>query len=161
MRVDGVLTRGLLVMTALCLGSCGETLVEEPITIPADHPCPDWGLPPESSSAWLEARASGQPVPLTLLPPLDEGLMVSVSQGTDQEPTHTGDNRWAWDLDIPLDTLVRAAAPGVVIYTRDDSDAYGPEPEFANLANLVTVDHGGGLYTSYVHLALDSVEVSP
>jgi len=152
---------GLAALWALCLVGCVDDQVEEPVTVPPDHPCPAWGLPPEVSSTWEDARDSGAPVPLALLPPLDEAMGVNISQGTDQEPTHTGDDRWAWDLEVPLDTRVRAAAPGVVVYTRDDSDEHGLEDAFATRANLVTVDHGAGLYTSYVHLALGSVEVTP
>ena len=155
--VTACLAMGWLFVIACGDPDGGETI---PISIPGEHPCPGWALAPEGSSQWTEARASGEPVPLTLLPPLDEGLEVPVSQGPDQEPSHTDSSRWAWDLDVPVGTRVLAAAPGVVVYVRDDSDTHGADVSFASDANLVTLDHGGGLYTSYVHLEPGSAEVS-
>ncbi len=129
--------------------------------IPEDHPCAEYALAPTTASLWAQDRSSGQPVPLALALPLPPNAPVLVSQGNDQDPTHHDDNRWAWDFVVPEGTPVRAAAPGTVAVVRDDSTRFGAGPEYRTDANFVLVDHGGGLFSAYVHLAAGSAAVSP
>ncbi|MGM0574594.1 MAG: M23 family metallopeptidase [Myxococcota bacterium] len=151
----------LLLAAALAgTSACDEGAPGGP-AVPDDHPCPDRALPPEEPSLWEDAADRGEPVPLTLLVPLDEGRAASVTQANRQAPTHEGDLAWAWDLDVPVGTTVHAAAPGIVVLARDDSTRHGPGAEYREDANQVVLDHGGGLYTAYVHLAPDGVFVSP
>jgi murein DD-endopeptidase MepM/ murein hydrolase activator NlpD len=53
------------------------------------------------------------------------------------------------DFGVPCGTPVRAARDGTVV-SRGSSSAYG---------NRVVIRHGGGLETSYNHLAIQSVTV--
>jgi len=152
----------LTLTAALALAACdfaGDGPADP--AIPAEHPCPDWALTPQTPGLWTGHLASEAPVPLTLLLPLPPGEAVAVSQGVDQGPTHQGDNRWAWDFAVPVGTPVHAAAPGRVAYVRDDSDEHGADPSFRSAANFILVDHGGGLFTSYVHLDQGSARVGP
>lgn len=131
-----------------------------PPGIPSDHPCPERALTPEVPSLYAAEQASGEPVPLAVALPLAPGAVVTVSQGNDQLPTHTGLDRWAWDFELPEGSPVHAAAPGVVAYVRDDSTRFGSGADYRGDANFVLVDHGGGLFTSYVHLDAGSASVA-
>ena len=147
---------------ALALAAC-DTPAAAPRDpeIPADHPCPSWALAPASASLYDDAVDALTPVPLALALPLPAGLPVTVSQGHLQLPTHLDADAFAWDFALPLGTPVHAAAPGLVAYVRDDSTAAGPDPALRGAANFVLVDHGGGLFTAYVHLAAGSATVAP
>ncbi|MFT7581104.1 MAG: murein DD-endopeptidase MepM/ murein hydrolase activator NlpD [Myxococcota bacterium] len=134
-------------------------LDSEPV-IPADHPCPGIALTPATSSLYADAFDAMTPVPLPVIIPLAAGFSAPVSQGNDDTPTHHNELRYAYDLAVPLGTEVVAAAPGTVILVREDSTRFGPDDTFRDDANYVGLDHGGGLFTSYVHLAVNGVSVS-
>ncbi|MCB9729810.1 MAG: M23 family metallopeptidase [Deltaproteobacteria bacterium] len=151
----------LLALAGAGLPACDSGGGTPARVVPEGHPCPDIAVPPTTSALWDDARAQGTPVPLTLLIPLGDGDAATVSQGNDQGPTHTGRLRYAWDFDVPLGTEVHAAAPGIVTLVRDDSTASGDDDSYADDANYVLLDHGGGLFTEYVHLAEGSATVSP
>lgn len=143
--------------------SSNETVVvpaesSETVVVPANHPCPEVALPPSESSLWDHLLDPATPAPLSLRIPLDVASVVS--QGNAQQPTHVGTRAYSWDFQIPEDTPVLAAAPGVVVWVRDDSTAFGEDSEALDDANWVVIDHGGGLFTSYVHLAQDSAQVA-
>jgi murein DD-endopeptidase MepM/ murein hydrolase activator NlpD len=61
--------------------------------------------------------------------------------------------RYAVDYDAAPGTPVCAIRPGTVVYVKADSDRYGYEQTYADDANMVCLDHGGGLYSEYIHLA--------
>ena len=109
---------------------------------------------------WLAPDATS-PVPLRLNLPLAEGAEAVISQGPDGLLTHTGEQRFAWDFDVPVGTPVFAAAGGVVVDAVTDTTDWGMDPAWRNLANRVLIDHGRGLFSAYVHLGAGEVEVSP
>jgi hypothetical protein len=125
--------------------------------IPEGHPCPELARPPEGTSLWDD----GGVAPLALRLPTPVGMSVRVTQGNDGRHSHMGDERFAWDFGVPLETAVVAAAAGVVVWVEDASTSFGVGPEFRSVANFVVVDHGGGLFTSYVHLSASSANVAP
>ena len=130
------------------------------IVVPETHPCPELALPGHSSSLWTELEEEGASAPVTLLIPLESEERPTVSQGNQQGPTHQDTLSFAWDFDVAESTKVLAAAPGVVVWVRDDSEAYGRSADALNDANWIVLDHGAGLFTSYVHLAPESAMVS-
>ena len=145
----------LALLMAACTQDSGEPAP------PPDHPCPERAIPPKQPSLYDDQIASGEPVGLTLLIPLDEGQLILVNQGRSSDPTHLGDQEYAWDFAAPEGTAVLAAAPGFVVWVKDDSTVHSPDEDAAALANWVGIDHGGGLYSLYVHLAPGSAQVSP
>lgn len=151
----------LLALGLLAVG-CDSAESAPAQVVPAGHPCPDVAVPPATSAVWHEAHEAGGPaVPLTLLIPFADGAATTVTQGNQQGPTHTGRLAYAWDFEAAVGTAVHAAAPGVVTLIRDDSTVSGPDAAFADDANYVLLDHGGGLFTMYAHLGEGDVVVSP
>jgi murein DD-endopeptidase MepM/ murein hydrolase activator NlpD len=136
------------IFASLALG-CGV----EGVVVPDDHPCPDIALSPSQSSLWDELLEPPRAAPVTLLVPLEPSAQALVSQGQGQLPTHVANVAYAWDFEVPEATVVLAAAPGVVVWVRDDSAAFGDDTTALDDANWIVVDHGGGLFSSYVHLA--------
>ena len=93
--------------------------------------------------------------------PLELGMNVLVTQGPSSEPTHLGAQRYAWDFGLEEGSPVHAAAPGFVVWVKDDSTIHGTDETLANAANWIALDHGGGLYTVYAHLDAGSASVTP
>lgn len=133
--------------------SKGEEL---PDTVDGDaHPCPQWQGPPPTS-LWND----GAMAPLALRLPTPDGVPVWVSQGHDGAYSHVGDQRFAWDFAMPFGSSVHAAASGTVVWVEDTRVGAGPGVEWRELANFIVLDHGGGLFTSYVHLGAGSARVA-
>ncbi len=150
----------ICLVVASSLVACTPEAQEPMVTdaaIPEGHPCPELAFAPGESSLWNRSEVA----PLALRLPTPLGRSVRVSQGNHGLFSHFGDERFAWDFAVELGTPVHAAAGGVVVWTEDAMTSYGPEPEYRLEANFVVVDHGGGLFTSYTHLAPDSAEVLP
>ncbi|MBI2472925.1 M23 family metallopeptidase [Candidatus Uhrbacteria bacterium] len=54
---------------------------------------------------------------------------------------HVGPDRHAIDFLVPEGTLVCVPRDGVVVAIKDDSDCGGPNPDFAQSANYLIIDH--------------------
>lgn len=91
------------------------------------------------------------------LPVPEEAITMIVN---DNE-SHQGAYRGSVDFAVSLDTPVLAAAAGVIMRARDDSNKYGQEPSFGPDVNYITIEHPGGELSEYLHLAKDSVLVKP
>jgi hypothetical protein len=127
-----------------------------------DVPCPAFlPAPGAAPSLWPDGERVAGVVPLRLNLPLPPGLSVTVSQGPDGLFSHTGEQRFAWDFDVPLGTAVHAAAGGIVVDVVSGETASGVDPSLRNRANRVILDHGRGLFSAYVHLGAGEVVVSP
>ena len=74
-------------------------------------------------------------------------------------PAHAGNLRNAIDFIVPENTLVLAAANGIVTYVKDDSIIGGPNPIYWNFTNFVTIMHANEEYSRYDHLATQSSKV--
>ncbi len=74
---------------------------------------------------------------------------------------HIGDEQNAIDFLVPEGTLVLAPRSGKVIAVKEDSHIGGPDEKFADQANYIVLDHGGGETSILVHLAPASVIVKP
>jgi len=149
----------IVLALALGLGACRTVSGGNDPTPPDGHPCPDRALPPVEPSLWLDAIDEEAPVPLALALPLPDGLSVEVTQGNHGAISHADDQAFAYDFGVPLGTPALAAAPGVVVWVEDEHTEHGADPSFRDFANYVVLDHGGGLFTAYVHLDAGGVDV--
>ena len=105
---------GLLAMLAgVALAACAESETGAPVEpllgVPEGHPCPEMAIPPSFAALYEEHILSGEPVPLAMLPPLDIGISTTVTQGNQMEPTHQGQQAYAWDFSAPVGASVHAA----------------------------------------------------
>jgi murein DD-endopeptidase MepM/ murein hydrolase activator NlpD len=91
--------------------------------------------------------------------PYAAGQGFSVSQAYNGTFSHTGAERCAIDWKMPEGTPVLAARAGVVVATKDDSEAGGPDKAFESSANYILIQHGDGTIGNYAHLQLRGVRV--
>ena len=84
--------------------------------------------------------------------PLPEGTDAFVSQGHHGRLSHYGADVHAVDFTMPEGSPIAAAHAGVVLRVREDSDSGCGDPECADQANYVIVDHGNGTLGRYWHL---------
>jgi murein DD-endopeptidase MepM/ murein hydrolase activator NlpD len=90
--------------------------------------------------------------------PLPAGQHRVVSQGNNGNLSHPG--RFAWDFPMPIGTPVVASGAGRVVFLREDSPRNDPDSSIRiHPANVVRVDHGGGLISQYAHLDFGGVIV--
>ena len=74
-------------------------------------------------------------------------------------PAHIFSLRNAIDFVAPQNTPILAAADGIVIFVKDDSDIGGPYPFYWDLTNFITIAHSNGEYSRYDHLQYHSAKV--
>ena len=97
-------------------------------------------------------------------PPLDLpwrcGAVHTITQ-SHHIGSHRGKGAWAWDADLQDGDPVFAVAPGMIRATRDDSERYGCDQDFAEDANYVILDFEDGTEALYLHLQQGSLAVAP
>ena len=71
--------------------------------------------------------------------------------------SHIGPFLWATDFLVPDGTKVLSAQEGTIIEIQEHSSSWGDGPEFRDLLNYLTIQHKGGEYSQYCHLAPFSV----
>jgi hypothetical protein len=76
-----------------------------------------------------------------------------------QTSSHTGNDAWAWDFGLPVDTPVLAPADGVVRLVKMDSSQGGCDGAYANDANYVVVDFEDGTEALLMHLKRNSSDL--
>ncbi len=103
--------------------------------------------------------SSDLPLPLKLKLPFPAGHTYEVIQGNHGDYTHTGFNEYAWDFGMPENLPVCAAAAGRVVRVKQDGTGGGPSHDHFKDGNAVVIDHGGGYYSQYLHLAARSALV--
>ncbi len=85
-----------------------------------------------------------------------------VAQGNNSlAGTHQGQEAYAWDVSMPVGTLVLADRAGVISMTKDDSNVGGFDYFLGTAANYVVINHGDGRQTVYLHLMYHGVLVEP
>ena len=82
-----------------------------------------------------------------------------ISMDTDSSPAHSGKLENAIDFVTPENTIVLAAAEGIVTYVKDYSCIGGPSVSFWDFSNFISIKHQNEEYTRYDHLAFGSSKV--
>jgi len=103
------------------------------------------------------------PADLDFYPPFARGQTWTISQGLDDNHTHSdAANRYAVDIVMPLGTRVLAARGGRVMDTEDRHPDQGRKDEaFLEKANFVRILHDDGTMAVYAHLQQNGVHVHP
>src|SRR5262245_9268843 len=75
-----------------------------------------------------------------------------VSQGFHGTDSHTGENEYAVDWDMPVGAAVHAAREGTVVAVRSRNNKGGPSNKFGDLSNFIWIRHPDRTIGSYEHL---------
>jgi len=89
--------------------------------------------------------------------PLDLGETGRMSYH--DSPAHVGSLKYSVDFIVQEGTPVKAAADGVVVDLKSDSDIRGTGKELEPWGNFVEIEHEHGEYSEYEHLKKDGVSV--
>ena len=94
--------------------------------------------------------------------PWPAGVTYRVIQGNNSVTgDHIGNEAYAWDFSMPEGSLLLAPRDGVVLMTKDDSNAGGFNIYNGYFANYVVIDHGDGTQSLFLHLMYHGVLVQP
>ncbi len=103
--------------------------------------------------------AEGSNVPRFFLP-MPAGQQRTLTQGPLGEATHQ--NRYAWDIPMPIGTPIVAVGAGRVVDVFEESLRNSPDADvILEPANVVRIDHGSGLVSSYAHIDWHGSRVEP
>lgn len=110
----------------------------------------EYGDPSASAKSYLYAL----PFPI--------GETHRVIQGFNSTFTHSADEVFAIDFEMPEGTIVRAARDGTVVAFNDRATGHGLSPEYRGFerANWIIIQHDDGTLGQYLHLAAHGVRVS-
>lgn len=70
----------------------------------------------------------------------------------DRSPAHVGPLINSVDFIVPENTPIKAAADGVVIEVKIDSDRGGPDKSFEEYGNYIEIKHEHDEYSEYEHI---------
>ncbi len=84
--------------------------------------------------------------------PFEEGTQRRVSQGYNGRYSHRGWQRYSLDFGMPIGTPVCAVRDGMIVDVKQDSGKSGRARRYSQHANYITLSHGDGTYSQYVHL---------
>ena len=92
--------------------------------------------------------------------PFEHGTKHRLVQGFHGKQTHSGDNEYAVDFDMPEGTPIVAAREGIVADVKEDSNVGGNSNNFADKGNYIMIYHDDGTFSNYVHLKKNGVIVN-
>lgn len=94
--------------------------------------------------------------------PLPAGMTADLLQGWRGAFSHTGEQEYAVDFDLPEGTPVRASRAGVVVALNEDATTAGVDEAFkaAEKSNFVRVRHDDGSLGNYLHMQPQGVLVA-
>ena len=93
-------------------------------------------------------------------PPFPLGLEFPISQGFDNDVTHSKPpNQYAVDIVMPIGTPILAARSGRVMDLQDGFHGGGQTERYLSRANHIRVLHDDGTMAAYAHLQANSIRV--
>ena len=82
-----------------------------------------------------------------------------VLQGFHGKFSHTGEDEYAVDWEMPVGTPVHAAREGIVVAARSTMNKGGPDKKYGEFSNFIWLRHPDGTLGSYEHLKQGGVTV--
>ncbi len=100
------------------------------------------------------------PLEIDYYPPFPLGLQFPISQGFDNDVTHSKPpNQYAVDIVMPIGTPVLAARAGKVMDMEDDFHGAAQKERFLTRSNQIRILHDDGTMAVYAHLQANSLRV--
>ncbi len=100
------------------------------------------------------------PTEVNYYPPFPLGLKFPISQGFDNDDTHSEPpNQYAVDIVMPIGTPILAARAGIVMDMEDDFHGAAQQERYLARSNQVRILHTDGTMTVYAHLQANSLRV--
>ena len=100
------------------------------------------------------------PAEVNYYPPFPLGLQFPISQGFDNDVTHSEPpNQYAVDIVMPVGTPILAARPGRVMDLEDDYHGAAQTERYLARSNQVRILHSDGTMAVYAHLQANSLRV--
>jgi murein DD-endopeptidase MepM/ murein hydrolase activator NlpD len=100
------------------------------------------------------------PVEVNYYPPFPLGLQFPISQGFDNDITHSEPpNQYAVDIVMPIGTPILAARAGRVMDMEDDFHGAAQQERYLNRSNNIRILHDDGTMAVYAHLQPNSLRV--
>lgn len=100
------------------------------------------------------------PAEVDYYPPFPLGLQFPISQGFDNDETHSKPpNQYAVDIVMPIGTPILAARGGRVMQVEDKYRGGGKQKHYLSRANQIRILHDDGTMAVYAHLQTNSSRV--
>lgn len=100
------------------------------------------------------------PAEVNYYPPFPLGLEFPISQGFDNDTTHSNPpNQYAVDIVMPIGTPILAARSGTVMDMEDDFHGAAQQERYLTRSNQVRILHDDGTMAVYAHLQANSLRV--
>lgn len=100
------------------------------------------------------------PAEVDYYPPFPLGLQFPISQGFDNDVTHSKPpNQYAVDIVMPIGTPILAARGGTVMDMEDDFHGAAQKQRFLARSNQIRILHADGTMAVYAHLQANSLRV--
>lgn len=153
----------VLIVAAMLLVGCQGEITGPNLPAPGSEPGPasePASEPPPSESEFDEAGGCDAAYPeqedSPYVLPAEPGVVIVVGQGNCTDGSHSGDQQFAYDFDMPIGTAVVAARSGVVL---DAEGQYVDGTRTPGEENFILVEHDDGSVAGYFHLTRDGVLV--
>ena len=100
------------------------------------------------------------PPAVNYYPPFPSGLQFPISQGFDNDETHSKPpNQYAVDIVMPVGTPILAARSGRVMDMEDNFHGGAQQQRYLSRANQIRILHDDGTMAVYAHLEANSIRV--
>jgi murein DD-endopeptidase MepM/ murein hydrolase activator NlpD len=100
------------------------------------------------------------PAEVDYFPPFPLGLQFPISQGFDNDVTHSKPpNQYAVDIVMPIGTPILAARGGTVMDMEDDFHGAAQQKRFLARSNQIRILHADGTMAVYAHLQPNSLRI--